>query len=238
MSRNKKDKFHFKLFSINHDRCAHKVGTDGVLLGAWVDISRASRILDIGTGSGVIALMMAQRTIAGTRIDAIDVSADDCLQAIENVASSPWPEKIAINNVALQHFKSEPYDLIVSNPPYFIDSAKPPKEGRVRARHTASLSPLDLLDHSRRLLSDNGKLCLILPTTEANRFIDLATRSGWYCGRTCEFRARASKPVERLLFQLLLHYQEPRKESITLYDQGDQWTNEYKFLTKDFYLKI
>jgi tRNA1Val (adenine37-N6)-methyltransferase len=238
MARKTKDIFRFKQFSVKHDRCAHKVGTDGVLLGAWVDVHDAKRVLDVGSGSGVIALMLAQRTQPHTHIDAIDLSAEDCEQANENVAASPWPNKVSVKNIALQNFESEPYDLIVSNPPFFIDSAKPPAEERTRARHTESLPQEELLVHAKRLLTPRGKLCLILPVTEAQSFIALANNQGWRCSRLCEFRSRAGKPTERLLFQLQLEKQELKKENLVLHEHGEEWTIAYQHLTRDFYLKI
>lgn len=238
MARKTKDIFHFKKFSVKHDRCAHKVGTDGVLLGAWADVSGANRILDIGTGSGVIALMMAQRSALHAHIDAIDTSLEDCEQAKENIAASPWPQKVSVKNTSLQNFKSESYDLIVSNPPFFIDSAKPPAEERTRARHTESLPPDELLIHTRRSITPQGKLCLILPVAEAQSFIALAETQGWHCSRLCEFRGRASKPPERLLFELQLENHDLKKESLILHDEAETWSTAYQNLTRDFYLKI
>jgi tRNA1Val (adenine37-N6)-methyltransferase len=238
MARKTKDIFRFKQFAVKHDRCAHKVGTDGVLLGAWIDVSHANRILDIGTGSGVIALMLAQRSSAETHIDAIDISQEDCQQARENIADSPWPDKIRIENISFQKFESDPYDLIVSNPPFFIDSAKPPKEERTRARHTESLPPVELLTHAKRLLSPGGKLCIILPITEGKSMITQAESLGWHCTRFCEFRARDTKPVERLLFQLQLSDQGIKNESLILYEYDEEWTTDYKNLTREFYLKL
>jgi tRNA1Val (adenine37-N6)-methyltransferase len=240
MTRKTKGIFHFKQFSVKHDRCTHKVGTDGVLLGAWADVKGAHRILDVGTGSGVIALMLAQRSENNTHIDAIDISQEDCEQAKENIASSPWSEKILIKNIALQEFDATPYDLIVSNPPFFIDSAKPPTKERIRARHTESLPPVQLLTHARRLLAKEGKLCLILPVVEAERFISMAEETGWHCHRLCEFKARTNKPVERLLFELQLQEQKIEKESLLLYEKeiGEEWTSAYKILTRDFYLIV
>ncbi len=238
MARKTKDIFRFKQFSVRHDRCAHKVGTDGVLLGAWADVSRAYRILDIGTGSGVIALMMAQRSPSQTHIDAIDISEEDCKQARENIAESPWPHKISVERSSLQQFESNPYDLIVSNPPFFIDSAKPPVTERIRARHTESLSPEELLIHTKRLLSPKGTLCVILPVKEGQSLIVLAESHGWHCIRLCEFRARLHKPVERLLIQLDQQKHDTQKESLILYENDEVWTTSYKDLTRDFYLKI
>ena len=233
-----KDIFRFKQFSVKHNRCAHKVGTDGVLLGAWTDVDQANRILDIGTGSGVIALMMAQRSSLQTHIDAIDISEEDCKQARENVADSPWPHKIRVEHSSFQQFESDRYDLIVSNPPFFIDSAKPPAEERTRARHTESLPPEELLTHAKRLLSPKGRLCVILPATEGQSIIALAENQGWHCTRLCEFRARMNKPIERLLFQLELSNQETHKETLILYEYDEVWTTNYKNLTRDFYLKF
>jgi tRNA1Val (adenine37-N6)-methyltransferase len=240
MARKNNDYFYLKQFSVRHDRCAHKVGTDGVLLGAWADITGSKRILDVGTGSGIIALMLAQRSQPATHIDAIDISAADCDQAKENVSASPWPSKVVIQNTSLQTFESQPYDLIVSNPPFFTDSAKPPSEERTRARHTESLPLVVLIEHAQRLLAKDGKLSLILPTVEGQRFITHATSSGWHCTRLCEFRSRANKPVERLLIQLQLKKHDLIKESLILYkyEAGEEWTDHYKTLTRDFYLKI
>lgn len=240
MARNTNDLFHFKQFSVKHDRCAHKVGTDGVLLGAWADVNNAKRILDVGAGSGVIALMLAQRSSPDTLIDAIDISKEDYEQANENVTLSPWPKKVMIRNISFQKFESEPFDLIVSNPPYFIDSARPPVEKRTRARHTESLPQKELLDNAKRLLAPNGKLCLILPVTEGQNFLTRATTSGWHCTRLCEFRSRSNKPVERLLFQLQVGEHHFIKESLVLYENetGEEWAADYKRLTRDFYLKI
>ncbi len=240
MARNTNDLFRFKQFSVKHDRCAHKVGTDGVLLGAWADVTKTKRILDVGAGSGVIALMLAQRSSPDSLIDAIDISQQDCEQANENVARSPWPKKVTIRNIPFQKFESEPYDLIVSNPPYFIDSAKPPEEERIRARHTESLRQEELLENAKRLLAPSGKLCFILPVTEGQSFLTRASILGWHCTRLCEFRSRSNKPVERLLFQLQLTEYDLIKESLVLYknETGEEWTDDYKRLTRDFYLKI
>ena len=240
MTRRTNGIFHFKQFSVKHDRCAHKVGTDGVLLGAWANVQGAKRILDVGAGSGVIALMLAQRSSNDTHIDAIDISQADCDQAKENVAGSPWPTKVVIRNISLQKFEADPYDLIVSNPPYFIDSARPPVEGRIRARHTELLPQQELLGSAKRLLAQGGKLCLILPVTEGQTFLSRANSSGWHCTRLCEFRSRTNKPVERLLIQLQVDANKLIHESLLLYQNevGEEWTAHYKDLTRDYYLKI
>lgn len=222
---------------MRHDRSTHKVGTDGVLLGAWVDCERCHAILDAGTGSGVIALMMAQRTPPGTRIEAIDLNPDDAEQARENVAASPWPEKVAVHHVRLQDFESSPFDLIISNPPFFENSAKPPSASRAQARHTDTLSQEELLAHSLRLLTPHGKLAVVLPDAEGRKFVQLAESRGWYCCRMCFFHSRESKPAERVLLELTREHAPLKQEKLVLYE-GDSltWTMAYRALTGNFYL--
>lgn len=222
---------------MQHDRSTHKVGTDGVLLGAWVDHEGCHSMLDAGTGSGVIALMMAQRTPQGTRIEAIDLNADDAEQARENVSASPWPEKVAVHHVRLQEFESSAFDLIISNPPFFENSAKPPSASRAQARHTDTLSQQELLTHSLRLLSPHGKLAVVLPDAEGRKFVQLAESGGLFCGRMCFFHSRESKPAERLLLELSREQRPLKQEKLVLYE-GDTltWTAEYRALTGNFYL--
>ncbi len=214
-----------------------KVGTDAVLLGAWVSVSTAKRILDVGCGSGVIALMLAQRTQAHVHIDAIDISADDCQVATENAAHSPWANKIQVHPVALQEFTAAPYDLIVSNPPYFSNSFKPPISKRMQARHTETLTHNDLLTHSSRLLSPAGKLSVILPQPEGQQFIMHAQHKGWYCTRMCTFKTRAGKPAERLMIELSFQKAALYPEELILYQNKHEWSDAYLNLTRDFYLK-
>lgn len=215
-----------------------KVGTDGVLLGAWTNLGNAKRILDVGTGTGVIALILAQRSSTSTHIDAIDILADACEQAIENVSQSPWPQKVVVHYKSLQKYEASAYDLIVSNPPFFIKSYKPPKEQRTLARHTDSLSHAEILTHSERLLAPTGRLALILPEVEGSLMIKLAINYGWHCLRTCAFRSRPEKPVERLLIELSPSPQTLQTEDLVLYDHDETWSADYKKLTRDLYLKL
>lgn len=231
------DKFDFKQFSIYHDRSTMKVGTDGVLLGAWTDITQAKRILDVGTGSGVIALMLAQRTQEGIHIDAIDISPTDCEQARENATRSPWPNKIAVHNKSLQQFESKPYDLVISNPPYFINSYKPPTLNRANARHTETLEHRELLTHAKRLLTNTGKLAVVLPYAEANQFHTIAEHDGWHCSRKCTFKTRINKPIERVLLEFQSTDSQLKEEILVLYDENSEWSKAYRDLTKDFYLR-
>jgi tRNA1Val (adenine37-N6)-methyltransferase len=231
--------FHFKQFSVRHDRCSMKVGTDGVLLGAWVDISGAKNILDIGTGSGVIGLMLAQRTSENARIDAIEVEADDAHQAKENAEASPWPEKIRVHHTSLQGFNSDiKYDLIVSNPPFFINSHKPPGERRTQTRHTTSLDYETLVHRANDLLNEGGRFNVILPYTEGLHFIDLAYRNKFYCSRKCSFRTRQEKPIERWMLEFTRLEKGTSEEEVLLYSNELNWSDAYKSLTGAFYLKV
>jgi tRNA1Val (adenine37-N6)-methyltransferase len=232
--------FVFKKFRIVQTNSTHKVGTDGVLLGAWADVVNAQTILDIGTGSGVIALMLAQRNATAT-IDALEIQKADAMQAEENFRSSPWSDRLTIYHQALQEFKTQKqYDLIVTNPPFFINSFLPPNNNRTLVRHTAELSFDALLDTVVKLLKPDGQLSLILPVAEGKFFIDAASARSLYLKRLCEFKSREHKPVERLLMEFGYAQQETLQEQLTLYAEssGEDWSVAYKMLTREFYLKI
>lgn len=232
--------FHFKNFSVAQDRCTHKVGTDGVLLGSWVNIREDDKLLlDVGTGCGLIALMLAQRTHAGVHIDAIDIEERDVQQAIINIAKSPWQHRILPWHIALQEFSPpHQYDLIVSNPPFFVNSLVPPDQKRTLARHAQSLSFDELINHTIRLLSPHGRFALVLPYNEANHFSLLATAKNLFPLRKTSFRSRSHKPVERLLIEFSLENRVAQTSEVLLYeDGGDNWTEAYRLLTRDFYLR-
>ncbi|HEY9487367.1 MAG TPA: methyltransferase [Chryseosolibacter sp.] len=231
--------FHFKHFNVAQDHCTHKVGTDGVLLGAWVNIRKCDRLLlDVGTGSGLIALMLAQRTAGEAYIDAIDIETKNVAQARENVAQSVWREKISVHLGPVQQFFPEKrYDLIVSNPPYFVNSLLPQEKERSRARHTQPLSFEDLTQSIKRLLARNGRFSAILPHAEGTNFLSIAAAVGLIPVRKCLFRSRPHKSVERILLELAFDGQaEPEKE-IVLYAELETWSPEYQNLIRDFYLK-
>jgi tRNA1Val (adenine37-N6)-methyltransferase len=233
--------FQFKQFSIRHDKSTMKVGTDGVLLGAWTTIQHEENILDIGTGTGLIALMLAQRTPHEVSIDGVEIESHNAEQALENVMQSPWKNKVAIHHTAIQNFYPEKkYELIVSNPPYFINSYQPPDQKRTTARHTIMLSFSDLIKSVQRLMTDNGRLSIILPFVEGLEFISLALQNDLHCIRKWSFRARKEKPIERLLLEFSYQKNNIEEGDITLYlgASGEVWSEEYKKLTKDFYLKI
>ncbi len=231
--------FQFKQFSVDHHGCAMKVGTDGVLLGCWSRIDGASTILDIGTGCGLIALMVAQRTPPGARITGVEILETDAEVARTNVANSPWPEKITIHNVAVQDFNpDEKFDLIVSNPPFFVNSFRPPDLNRMSARHTHALSFPDLLHSVDRLLTAEGKLSIILPAVEGTIFREAALEFGLHCSRLWRFRPRIGKPVERLLMEFCRRKADPETGEIVMYADGNEWTDGFKEFSREFYLKI
>ncbi|MBE6196026.1 MAG: methyltransferase domain-containing protein [Rikenellaceae bacterium] len=217
-----------------------KVGTDGVLLGAWVPLRPEDRLLlDLGTGCGVIALMLAQRQ-ADARITALDIDPDCVEQTRENAERSPWGGRItAVEAPVQEFFPPEPFDLIVSNPPYFENSLLSPDAGRSRARHTASLSFAELLQAADRLLTPEGRLAVVLPTEEAKRFRLLASQRFWLEARL-DVRTTPRRPVKRslMLFGRRQPAHEPAIEELVIQTAPETFTPEYRALTGDFYLKF
>lgn len=232
--------FTFKQFHIDHSRCAMKVGTDGTLLGAWATLPPAGRILDIGTGTGLIAIMAAQRTTEAN-ITAIDIDRDCALQAEENVAASPWHGRIEVKHTPLQEFSSaEPYDVIISNPPYFVDSLQSPDAARSTARHTDTLSFDDLTQGVLRLLSPDGHFALILPPPEMERMLS-ACRGRLFVTRRCEVWTTPQSGARRIMAELSQQppAQPPQSEKLIIEDRGPMgYSEDYKRLTRDFYLKF
>lgn len=230
--------FAFKQFRINQDKCAMKVGTDAVLLGSWVNASNSKTILDIGTGTGIIALMLAQKS--GARIDAIDIDNNAFDQAQENINNCNWKDRITAHHVSLQQFAIDSpikYDLIVSNPPYFVDSSKAIEESRTNARHTDQLAYHDLLDGVLKLLNPNGKFYIILPTKEGESFWELAEENKLYLTKLTRVITRTDKPEKRLLMRFEFIRRTFSENSITIEkDERHSYTDEYKELTKDYYL--
>ena len=235
MSREKKP-FRFKQFVVRHDR-SMKVGTDAVLLGAWADVRNANALLDVGTGSGIIALMLAQRTLPEARIEAIEIDKISYGEASENITHSPWPEKIKVLHTSLQEFHPDmKFDHMVSNPPYFIGSLLPASPAREHARHTSSLSYPALLTSVKDHLKVTGKLSIILPTVEGEHFQSMAAQMGYHCSRRLAFFSRKGKPQERWLMEFIFSPVSTVTDRLILYDDGEEWSKEYKALTGAFYL--
>jgi tRNA1Val (adenine37-N6)-methyltransferase len=233
------DFFEFKNFIVKQDRCAMRVSTDAVLLGAWVTTQKNVSILDIGTGTGVIALMLAQKS--ASRITAIDIDLESTEQARLNVEESPYRDRIVVKHMSFQELAEkcpEKFDLIVTNPPYFIDSLKSNSENRKIARHTDSLPFEDLLNGVKKLLSPKGKFCLILPKNEGQRFRNLAESKGLYLSKLLRVRTTMEKDSEkRHLMQFEFKQSEFSESTLVIErDTHRNYTEEYKELTRDYYL--
>lgn len=228
--------FRFKQFNIEQERCSMKVGTDGVLLGAWFPISPGYRVLDIGTGTGLIALMAAQRGAA--RVTAVEIEPDAAEQARLNACNSPWADLIEVQCKDIAHFIGEyKYDRIVCNPPYFRDSLRSPDLGRNAARHNDTLSYETLVACAVRLLADGGKLCLVLPFDSVDTFAKCAAQVGLdMCIRTDVVTAHGKDPKRSLV---AFGKSCPTLESSILEICGPDGneTSEYIRLVRDFYLK-
>ena len=216
-----------------------KLGTDGVLLGAWVRVGESdSRILDIGTGTGVIALMMAQRA-ENAHVTAVEIDPPSAADARDNAASSPWSARVEVVECDIADYAPEErYDLIVTNPPYFSESLLPPDAGRAAARHTESLTFAALADSVVRLLAPKGRFALILPTDEAQRFRTLAVERGLFPQRISEVWSTPRSGAIRLLAEYgRTPLPEPPAADRIVIDDGG-FTRQYRALTKDFYLKF
>lgn len=231
--------FSFKQFTVCQDRCVFKVGTDGVLLGASADISGVSHILDIGSGTGLIALMLAQRCNA--EIVAIETDRNSFGQACENAEKSKWSSRISVLNVSLQDYKpgDRRFELIISNPPFFSDSLRNPDMIKAAARHNDHLSNKDLLEGTVRLLSDFGRLQVIMPYAEGNILIAEAQEYGLYCNNILKIKPLPTSEVRRLILTFSRQKQKTSEKFLTIeHGKRHEFTEEYKNLTKDFYLKF
>ena len=229
--------FRFKQFAVEQEDVAMKVGTDGVLLGAWANSDNVKRILDIGTGTGVIALQMAQRNPIA-HIHAVEIDDTAAKRARANFDLSPWAERLTVEQTAVQEFgPSKKFDLIVSNPPYFVDSLLPPDAKRSTARHTHDLTFEELDSAVCRLLDDNGKFALILPVTEFEKYLALTQL---HLVRRCDVCPVEGGAIKRIMGEFA---KQPTTEieietiAIERGRRGD-YTDDYRALTKDFYLKF
>ena len=233
--------FRFKQFTIRQADTAMKVNTDGVLLGAWADTQHASRVLDVGTGTGVIALMMAQRN-SSALIDAIDVDAMSVKQANENIGRSAWTDRINVVCESFQLFAPKhrsSYDLVISNPPYFVGALQSLDVLRTITRHAEQLPHGSLIENSLQVLKSNGRLCVVLPYTEGTMFIAAAKEKGLYCVRKTNVLTMESKLIKRLLLTFTREVGILHENSLCIHlPCGTTYTEEYKQLTRDFYLKF
>jgi tRNA1Val (adenine37-N6)-methyltransferase len=231
--------FHFQQFSIQQENAAHPVGTDGVLLGAWANIENARNILDIGTGTGLIALMLAQRTAPmQSTITAIEPNPDSCHLAAGNIAQSPWADRMTLQTIAAQPFAvahTSFFDLLVCNPPFFTENILSPHAGRHAARHSIALPPDDLVQAALRLLRPSGRLCVILPPQPGQTLCEKAAVSGLYCTRITRVRSFENSAIERLLLQFEYNPLPFRRDDLIIYKKPGQYSEAYKALTSTFY---
>jgi tRNA1Val (adenine37-N6)-methyltransferase len=236
--------FQFKEFTINQDKTAMKVGTDGVLLGAWCTVENyPESILDIGSGTGVISLMIAQRSDAMT-IDAFEVDANAYEQTVQNFEASDWGDRLYCYNATFQEFaneiaeEQETYDLIVSNPPFYTDDFKTESEARNKARFTSSLSFEELISGVSKILTENGSFVVIIPFKEEENFINLTKTKNLFLNKVCHVQGNITSAIKRSLLTFSFDQTAIKKEHLIIVIERHKYTEDYINLTKDFYLKM
>ncbi len=231
--------FHFKQFSVDDSLCGMKIGTDAVLLGAVAARYRSVKVLDIGTGCGIIALMIAQK--GGDIIYAIDADQQTCQQAMQNFARSPWRNKFNVIDESLQYFGSNfhsfRFDLIVCNPPYFINSTPSPNDLRNKARHNNSLSYIDIFQYASKLISDQGKLLIIFPASHQKMLDEYASQKSFFNSRNIFIHPAPGHLPKRIIAEYTK--QKPaflKSESLTIRTPSrNEFTSEYQQLTNAYH---
>lgn len=233
--------FQFKQFTVQQDKTAMKVGTDGVLLGAWAEIDKGVfNILDIGAGTGLIALMMAQRSTAEV-IDAIELNDEAYEQTVENFEGSDWGDRLFCYHASIQEFTEEiveKYDLIVSNPPFYTSTFKDLSEDRAMARHTESLTYFDLLAATSKLLSEKGSCAFIIPFSEEETFKLIAKQHNLFTNRITRIKGTFESPIKRSLLQFSFISSKIEISDLVIEIERHVYTEEYKLLVEEFYLRM
>ena len=233
--------FQFKKFTVNQDRCAMKIGTDGVLLGAWCPIeNNPFSVLDIGAGTGILSLMLAQRSNA-EQIDAFEIDENAFEQCVENFESSPWSNRLFCFHAGLDEFIDEPedeYDIIISNPPFYTEDYKTDNEQRDLARFADALPFEDLVEAANLLLSENGIFAVIIPHKEEETFIALAKEWDLFPFKITRVKGTPTTEIKRSLLAFSRIRKKTEIDELIIETARHQYTEEYIFLTKDFYLKM
>ena len=233
--------FTFKQFTIHQDKCAMKIGTDGVLLGAWAAItSNPNAILDIGSGTGVVALQLAQRSMAET-IDAIELDAGAYEQCVENFEASPWSDRLFCYHASIQEYASEmeeEYDLIISNPPFFVDGPTSGDFSRDTARFDDSLPLEHLLVCALHLLSAEGRFALIISSDREQEIMELAQKHELHLSRRCRLQGRPDAAFKRSLLEFTIFDTGLIEEKLSLRDDTGNWSDDYLQLVDPFYLDL
>lgn len=234
-------KFQFKQFAVNQQLNAMKIGTDGVLLGAWSPIENVKKVLDIGAGTGLLSLMIAQRNSTAL-IDAIEIDLLGFQECQSNILQSAWAERIKCYHSDFQFFKlneKSVYDLIISNPPFFSEQVFSENQQRNQARSQSALPFQILIERSAELLSDNGKFCVVIPYKEQQKFTEIARQNGLFLQKELLVQGHIGKPIKRSLLcfstkkEVKIHSQ-----TLIIEEHRHQYTAFYKQLTQDFYLKM
>jgi tRNA1Val (adenine37-N6)-methyltransferase len=232
--------FQFKKFRINQEDTAMKVGVDAVLLGAWANPDGAVKILDIGAGTGLLSLMMAQKS--ETRVLAVEIDQSAYLQALENIRESEWADRIEIINTSFQNFSSvyrDKFDFIICNPPYFNSTLVSDDEKRTLARHDQSLSLSDLFSGVAKLLNFSGRFAMIYPYDRMDLVMDEASKYRLNAERILEIKGTEKKLPNRFAIEFSKYKSETKIAQLIVRDsKNNEYTKEYKELTKDFYLKF
>ena len=232
--------FQFKQFRVGQNHSAMRVGTDGVLLGAWTEVKDAVSILDIGTGTGVIALMLAQRSTA--MIDAIDIEKGAIIDASTNFSTSPWSGRLESKQLSLKNFTeqtSKKYDCIVCNPPFFQNAVHSKEEARTLARHNHSLTFYELANSAAKLLSCEGRFNVILPAEAEKEFQIVAANFRLFTSRVTRVKPKPSRPVKRVLMEFRLDASERFEDELTIETETHhEYTPEFIRLVKSFYLNF
>lgn len=229
--------FRFKQFTIEQSQCAMKVGMDGVTLGAWAPVDGARRILDIGTGTGLIALMLAQRAPAA-QIDALEIDPAAVAQAQQNVRASPWADRVRVHACALQAWQAAPYDLIVSNPPFFPPGLPSSSLARDQARATLTLTHEDLLQHALRLLAPAGCLALVWPCAVAERCRPTVAALGFSVQQQVQLIPCPGKAPNRFLWLLSRDKHYESCSDLLIRTENGEYANTYASMVAPFYLKL
>lgn len=233
--------FQFKQFTVAQDRCAMKIGTDGVLLGAWVSIKgKPYSILDIGAGTGIIALQLAQRSKA-EMVDAIEIDENAYEQCVDNFENSPWGDRLFCYHAALDEFVEEiddKYDLIISNPPFYSEDYKTTDESRDIARFNDALPFDELIESASQLLSDEGIFAVIIPRKEEENFIKMASEVNLFPNRICRIRGSETAEEKRSMLEFSFENISAKRENLTIETSRHNYTADYKNLVQDFYLKM
>ncbi|MGV9003330.1 tRNA1(Val) (adenine(37)-N6)-methyltransferase [Flavobacterium sp.] len=235
-------KFHFKQFTVQQDKCAMKIGTDSVLLGAWCPIdNKPYSVLDIGTGTGILSLMLAQRSDA-QQIDALEIDEEAYEQSVENFETSPWSDRLFSFHAALDEFIDEPedeYDIIISNPPFYAEDYKTDNSQRDLARFQEAMPFEDLIEAADLLLSENGIFAVIIPFKEEERFINLCGELELFPIKVTRVKGTSTTEIKRSLLAFKRYELSVlMADELVIESNRHEYTDDYINLTKDFYLKM